>query len=76
MASSISAKHGLLSSKASLYHALRGKVSPSGVCIQRAAELQSVRAATSATADSQINEKYCLELVRWVRLHSPATQAG
>ncbi|XP_035529035.1 NADH dehydrogenase (ubiquinone) complex I, assembly factor 6 isoform X1 [Morone saxatilis] len=56
MASSISAKHGLLSSKTSLYGALHRKISPS--------RIQSVRAATSATADSQLNEKYCLELVR------------
>ncbi|XP_070691791.1 NADH dehydrogenase (ubiquinone) complex I, assembly factor 6 [Pempheris klunzingeri] len=64
MASSISAKHGLISSKMSFYHALRRKISPSGVCLQRAAEIQSVRAATGATADSQGSEKYCLELVR------------
>ncbi|XP_070822560.1 NADH dehydrogenase (ubiquinone) complex I, assembly factor 6 isoform X1 [Chaetodon trifascialis] len=64
MAASISAKHGLLSSKTSLYHALHRTISPNSVSIQRAAEIQSVRAATSARADSQIHEKYCLELVR------------
>ncbi|XP_044062910.1 NADH dehydrogenase (ubiquinone) complex I, assembly factor 6 isoform X1 [Siniperca chuatsi] len=64
MAAGISAKNGLLSSKTSLYHALHRKISPNNACIQRAAEIQSVRAATSATADSQLNEKYCLELVR------------
>ncbi|XP_074510550.1 NADH dehydrogenase (ubiquinone) complex I, assembly factor 6 isoform X1 [Sebastes fasciatus] len=59
MAAGISAKHakhGLLSSKTSLYHALHRQVSPSSVSIQRA--------ATSATGDSQLNEKYCLDLVR------------
>lgn len=66
MASSIRAKHGLLSSKTSLYHALHRQISPNSVCIQRPAEIQSVRAATNARADSQVNEKYCLELVRWV----------
>ncbi|XP_031175227.1 NADH dehydrogenase (ubiquinone) complex I, assembly factor 6 isoform X1 [Sander lucioperca] len=64
MAAGISAIHGLLSSKTSLYPALHKKISPSCVCIKRAADIQSVRAATSATADSQINEKYCLDLVR------------
>lgn len=63
MAAGISAKHGLLSSKTSLYHALHRQILPS-ICVQRAAEIQSVRAATSATTDSQFNEKYCLELVR------------
>ncbi|XP_073342244.1 NADH dehydrogenase (ubiquinone) complex I, assembly factor 6 isoform X1 [Pagrus major] len=56
MASSISAKHGLLGSKTSLYRALHRQVSPGSVCVHRA--------ASSATTDSQINEKYCLELVR------------
>ncbi|XP_029307731.1 NADH dehydrogenase (ubiquinone) complex I, assembly factor 6 isoform X2 [Cottoperca gobio] len=64
MAAGISVKHGLLSSKASLYHAFYRKISPNSVCIQRAADTQCVRAATSATADSTINEKYCLDLVR------------
>ncbi|XP_050932325.1 NADH dehydrogenase (ubiquinone) complex I, assembly factor 6 [Lates calcarifer] len=64
MAAGISIKQGLLSSKISLHHALHRKISPNSVCIQRAAEIQSVRAATSATVDSQDNEKYCLELVR------------
>ncbi|XP_040901331.1 NADH dehydrogenase (ubiquinone) complex I, assembly factor 6 isoform X1 [Toxotes jaculatrix] len=64
MAAGTSAKHGLLSGKTSLYHALHRKISPTSVCLQRAAGIQSVRAATSATLDSQHNEKYCLELVR------------
>uniref|UniRef100_A0A7N6BS72 NADH dehydrogenase (ubiquinone) complex I, assembly factor 6 n=1 Tax=Anabas testudineus TaxID=64144 RepID=A0A7N6BS72_ANATE len=64
MAAGISAKHGLSSSRTSLYHGLYRKISPSNVCIQRATQIQSVRAATGATLDSQHNEKYCLELVR------------
>ncbi|KAG7999288.1 NADH dehydrogenase (ubiquinone) complex I [Nibea albiflora] len=60
MASSLSAKLGLFSSSCSVYRALHGKISPS-VCIQRAAEIQSVRAATS---DSQPDQRYCLRLVR------------
>lgn len=67
MASGISAKHGLLRGKTSLYKALHRKVPPGSVWIQKAADIQNVRAATSATADSRVNEKYCLELVRWVR---------
>lgn len=65
MASSACAKHGLLNSKTSLYQALIRKISPGGVCIQRAAEIQSVRAAAGATAAAQPDERYCLELVRW-----------
>ncbi|XP_023249457.1 NADH dehydrogenase (ubiquinone) complex I, assembly factor 6 isoform X2 [Seriola lalandi dorsalis] len=64
MAAGVSSKHGLLSSKTSLYHTLHRKISPTSVCVQRAAEIRSVRAATSATPDSQHNEKFCLELVR------------
>ncbi|KAM3614960.1 uncharacterized protein V6R79_021530 [Siganus canaliculatus] len=58
MASSLSAKHGLLSSsRRSLCHPFLRKVSPSsGVCVRGA--------ATSGAADSHINEKFCLELVR------------
>uniref|UniRef100_A0A671VIG4 NADH dehydrogenase (ubiquinone) complex I, assembly factor 6 n=1 Tax=Sparus aurata TaxID=8175 RepID=A0A671VIG4_SPAAU len=56
MASRISAKHGLLGSKASLYHALHRNIPPGSLWVQRA--------ASSATTDSQINEKYCLDLVR------------
>ncbi|XP_068997124.1 NADH dehydrogenase (ubiquinone) complex I, assembly factor 6 isoform X3 [Embiotoca jacksoni] len=64
MAAGVSTKHGLLSMKTSLFHSLHGKISPNSVCIQRAAEIQSVRASANATADSQHNEKYCLDLVR------------
>ncbi|XP_036930241.1 NADH dehydrogenase (ubiquinone) complex I, assembly factor 6 isoform X1 [Acanthopagrus latus] len=56
MASSISAKHGLLGSKASLYLALHRNIPPGSLWVQRA--------ASSATTDPQINEKYCLDLVR------------
>ncbi len=72
MASSISAKHGVLGSKASLFHAFHRKMSPSSVCVPRAAEVRNVRAASGATADPQFNEKYCLELVRWVGLRLAA----
>ncbi|XP_071326090.1 NADH dehydrogenase (ubiquinone) complex I, assembly factor 6 isoform X2 [Trachinotus anak] len=64
MAAGVSVKHGLLSSKTSLCHAPHRKISPNRVCIQRAAEIQSVRAATSAPPDSRHNEQFCLELVR------------
>nr|XP_046255540.1 NADH dehydrogenase (ubiquinone) complex I, assembly factor 6 isoform X3 [Scatophagus argus] len=64
MASSISAKHGLLSSKTSLYRAVHRKMPPSSVCVERAAEIRSVRAAASAAADPHFSEKFCLELVR------------
>ncbi|TKS82685.1 hypothetical protein D9C73_016794 [Collichthys lucidus] len=42
-----------------LHRALHRRLAP-GVCVQTAARIQSVRAATS---DSQPDEKYCLELV-------------
>ncbi|XP_075937407.1 NADH dehydrogenase (ubiquinone) complex I, assembly factor 6 isoform X3 [Anarhichas minor] len=61
MAAGISVKHGLLRNKTSLYRALHRQISPSSVCLQRAAGVQSVRAASSATTDSQT---YCMELVR------------
>ncbi|XP_008281399.1 NADH dehydrogenase (ubiquinone) complex I, assembly factor 6 isoform X1 [Stegastes partitus] len=64
MAAGISAKPGLLSSKTALIYGLYRKISPHSVCIQRAAELQSVRASANATVDSQLSEKYCLDLVR------------
>ncbi|XP_027139549.1 NADH dehydrogenase (ubiquinone) complex I, assembly factor 6 isoform X3 [Larimichthys crocea] len=43
-----------------LHRALHRRLAP-GVCVQGAARIQSVRAATN---DSQPEEKYCLELVR------------
>ncbi|XP_031733153.1 NADH dehydrogenase (ubiquinone) complex I, assembly factor 6 isoform X1 [Anarrhichthys ocellatus] len=61
MAAGISVKHGLLRNKTSLYRALHRQISPSSVRLQRAAGVQSVRAASSATTDSQT---YCMELVR------------
>ncbi|KAM6936239.1 NADH dehydrogenase (ubiquinone) complex I, assembly factor 6 isoform 2-T2 [Lycodopsis pacificus] len=61
MAAGISVKHGLLRNKTSLYRALHRQISPSSVCPQRAAGVQHVRAASSATTDSQT---YCMELVR------------
>ncbi|XP_047455862.1 NADH dehydrogenase (ubiquinone) complex I, assembly factor 6 [Mugil cephalus] len=64
MAASVNLKHGLLSSKASLICGVYRKISPNSVCIQRAAEIQSVRASTDASVDSQHHEKYCLDLVR------------
>ncbi|XP_022067596.1 NADH dehydrogenase (ubiquinone) complex I, assembly factor 6 isoform X1 [Acanthochromis polyacanthus] len=64
MAACISAKSGLLSSKTSLIHGLYRTMSPNSVCIQRAAEIQSVRASANATVDPQHSEKYCLDLVR------------
>eukprot|EP00064_Thunnus_orientalis_P024283 superscaffoldBa00010192_g24568 len=56
MAAGISVKHGLLSSKTWLYLAVHRQISPSGAGVHRA--------ASSATADSQHNEKFCLDLVR------------
>ncbi|XP_031601820.1 NADH dehydrogenase (ubiquinone) complex I, assembly factor 6 isoform X3 [Oreochromis aureus] len=64
MAAGVSVKHGLLCSKARLIYGLQRKISPYSVCIQRAAEIQSVRASSSTTGDSQHTEKYCLDLVR------------
>ncbi|KAM3873193.1 NADH dehydrogenase (ubiquinone) complex I, assembly factor 6 [Diretmus argenteus] len=65
MASSISAKHGLLTTRSSLFHGLRRKTPPGPARVQIPAEVQSLRAATSSsTADSQHNERYCLDLVR------------
>lgn len=66
MAAGISAKHGLLGGKTSLIYSLHRKAAPKNVCFQRVGELQSVRASTSDTVDSQQSEKYCLNLVRWV----------
>ncbi|CAN9513892.1 unnamed protein product [Ophioblennius macclurei] len=57
------AKHGFLSSKTLLVHSFNRKLSPASVCIHRLVQRPSVRAASGA-ADSQQNEKYCLELVR------------
>ncbi|XP_037532488.1 NADH dehydrogenase (ubiquinone) complex I, assembly factor 6 [Nematolebias whitei] len=64
MAASLCAKHGLLSSTTFRIYSLRRKIAPKGVCIQRAAEIQSVRASTNATVVPQHSEKYCLDLVR------------
>ncbi|XP_068585992.1 NADH dehydrogenase (ubiquinone) complex I, assembly factor 6 isoform X3 [Cebidichthys violaceus] len=61
MAAGIRAKHGWLSSNTSLYRALHRHISPSSVCLQRAADVRGARAASSATSDSQT---YCMELVR------------
>ncbi|XP_029360330.1 NADH dehydrogenase (ubiquinone) complex I, assembly factor 6 isoform X1 [Echeneis naucrates] len=57
MAAGFSTKRGLFSSKTLLFT----KISPSSVFTQR---VDSVRAASSSTTDSQHNEKFCLELVR------------
>ncbi|KAM4601494.1 NADH dehydrogenase (ubiquinone) complex I, assembly factor 6 [Polymixia lowei] len=64
MASGISAKHGLLTTKSSLFHAVQRKILPYTVGVQRPAEVQCLRAAANSTADSQHNEKYCMDLVR------------
>uniref|UniRef100_A0A3Q3BNI4 NADH dehydrogenase (ubiquinone) complex I, assembly factor 6 n=1 Tax=Kryptolebias marmoratus TaxID=37003 RepID=A0A3Q3BNI4_KRYMA len=64
MAACVCAKHGLSSSKTSRIYRLHRSLAPSSVCIQRAAEIQSVRASTNATVASQHSEKYCLDLVR------------
>ncbi|KAF3692428.1 NADH dehydrogenase (ubiquinone) complex I, assembly factor 6 Precursor [Channa argus] len=64
MAAGVSAKHGMLSSKMSLYRGIQRKFLPSNDGFERAAVVQSVRATASAAVDSQHNEKYCLQLVR------------
>ncbi|KAM4579819.1 NADH dehydrogenase (ubiquinone) complex I, assembly factor 6 isoform 1-T1 [Odontesthes bonariensis] len=64
MAAGISVKHGLLRSKSSMIYTLHRKIAPKSVFIHRASEIQSVRASTNATVDSQQNEKYCLDMVR------------
>ncbi|XP_071381997.1 NADH dehydrogenase (ubiquinone) complex I, assembly factor 6-like, partial [Centroberyx affinis] len=63
MASGIRVRHGLLAGRRSLLRDVQRKILPNTVCIQRAAEVQFLRAATSS-ADGQHNEKYCMELVR------------
>lgn len=64
MAACVCAKHGLLSSTTFRIYSLRRNIAPKSVCIQRAAEIQFVRASTNATVGPQHSEKYCLELVR------------
>ncbi|KAF7226748.1 transcript variant X2 [Nothobranchius furzeri] len=64
MAACVSAKHGILGSKASLVYCLHKKIRPTSICILRGSEIQSVRALANATVGSQYNEKYCLDLVR------------
>ncbi|KAL2084520.1 hypothetical protein ACEWY4_020038 [Coilia grayii] len=55
---SISAKHGILSTKSSL----QKKILPYSICIQRATEVKCLRASTNSS--NQHNEKYCIDLVR------------
>ncbi|XP_013874377.1 NADH dehydrogenase (ubiquinone) complex I, assembly factor 6 isoform X2 [Austrofundulus limnaeus] len=64
MAACVCAKHGLFSSKTSRIYSFSRNIAPKPVCVQRAAERQSVRASTNATAAFQHSEKYCLDLVR------------
>lgn len=64
MAAGISAKHGVLGNKTSLYFALQRKASAKDGFIKRATENTSFRAASNATDSQQHNQKYCLELVR------------
>ncbi|XP_061633355.1 NADH dehydrogenase (ubiquinone) complex I, assembly factor 6 isoform X1 [Phyllopteryx taeniolatus] len=65
MAASISCiKHAKSCVKPSLFFTVQRQTSPAGACARRAAEIRSVRAAASATADVQHNERFCLELVR------------
>lgn len=64
MAASVCAKHGLSSSTTFRIYSLRRNIAPKSVCIQRAAEIQSVRASTNAAMVPQHSEKYCLDLVR------------
>lgn len=59
MAAGISVKHGLLNSKNWLYLTAHTKISPGSSCV--------LRAASSASGDAQHNEKFCLDLVRWVQ---------
>ncbi|KAM9309861.1 NADH dehydrogenase (ubiquinone) complex I, assembly factor 6 isoform 2-T2 [Pholidichthys leucotaenia] len=56
--------HGLLSCRVSPFFGIFKKISPSCVCMSRAAETQRVRPSSSVTTDSQHGEKYCLDLVR------------
>ncbi|MED6283486.1 NADH dehydrogenase (ubiquinone) complex I, assembly factor 6 [Characodon lateralis] len=64
MAAGVRVQHGLLSRKTSLLYSLPRKIAPNRVCIQRAAEIQTVRASTNTAGEAQHNEKYCLDLVR------------
>ncbi|KAM9805217.1 NADH dehydrogenase (ubiquinone) complex I, assembly factor 6 isoform X1 [Syngnathus typhle] len=65
MAASISCiNHAVSCVKPSLFFTVQRNTSPVGACARRAAEIRSVRAAASATAEVQHNEKFCLELVR------------
>ncbi|KAM9724501.1 NADH dehydrogenase (ubiquinone) complex I, assembly factor 6 isoform 1-T1 [Menidia menidia] len=64
MAAGISVKQGLLRSKSSLIYALHTKTTTKSVFIHGTSEIQSVRASSSSTGDSQHTEKYCLDLVR------------
>uniref|UniRef100_A0A3Q2XUX2 NADH dehydrogenase (ubiquinone) complex I, assembly factor 6 n=1 Tax=Hippocampus comes TaxID=109280 RepID=A0A3Q2XUX2_HIPCM len=65
MAATISCiKHKVSCVQPSLVFTLQSKTSPASACARRVAEIRSVRAAASATADVQHNERFCLELVR------------
>ncbi|XP_038833056.1 NADH dehydrogenase (ubiquinone) complex I, assembly factor 6-like isoform X1 [Salvelinus fontinalis] len=64
MASGISAKHGLLTTKCSVFHSLQRNILPHAICIQRPTEVKCIRASTNSTAESQHNEKYCIDIVR------------
>uniref|UniRef100_A0A087XB06 NADH dehydrogenase (ubiquinone) complex I, assembly factor 6 n=1 Tax=Poecilia formosa TaxID=48698 RepID=A0A087XB06_POEFO len=64
MAVGVSVQHGLFSRKTSLIYSIPRKIALNGVCIQRAAEIQSVRASTNTAGENQHSEKYCLNLVR------------
>ncbi|XP_056142276.1 NADH dehydrogenase (ubiquinone) complex I, assembly factor 6 isoform X1 [Lampris incognitus] len=59
-----SGKYGLLTCRNVSFHALHRKIPPHNVCLQRPAEIQSLRTAANSAADSQHNEKYCMEIVR------------
>ncbi|KAJ8353962.1 hypothetical protein SKAU_G00215290 [Synaphobranchus kaupii] len=63
MASSISSKHGFLSLKSSVFSCQK-KILPYIVCVQRPTEVKCLRASTNSTAQSQHNEKYCIDIVR------------
>uniref|UniRef100_A0A8C7ZCF2 NADH dehydrogenase (ubiquinone) complex I, assembly factor 6 n=1 Tax=Oryzias sinensis TaxID=183150 RepID=A0A8C7ZCF2_9TELE len=64
MAAGVKAKHGLLNISISHVYSFCRKIAPKNVCIQRATEIQSVRAVSNGTVGSDHSEKYCVDLVR------------
>ncbi|XP_030638200.1 NADH dehydrogenase (ubiquinone) complex I, assembly factor 6 isoform X1 [Chanos chanos] len=58
MATSITAKHGLLTTK----NCFHRKIFPNSICLQRPTEIKCLRASTNSTG--QHNEKYCIDIVR------------